>query len=168
VISLDLVSFVGAIPIYFGMPRMAVLEILGPPGFTGENSAGQTCDSWGPDLELCLGYRPENAVDHIGLRPGVFETRFQGEVIWPANSGPSAQDPNVILLRFEPQPLEYVGFLIFPTLGITTAGFHDDDPGQRSIVLYPAGRWDAFLKKARQPDLSKYQVVRADLNASGV
>jgi hypothetical protein len=66
-------------------------------------------------------------------------------------------DPNPLLLHLDPTPLESVGILIFPGLGVSTSGYHDDDEAQLSVTASRAGTWDEILKKARPPNLEKYR-----------
>jgi len=143
-----LVPLKGAAPILFGMPRSQVHQLLGKPGVESKES-----DSWGPALELNVGYASDGTVNHIGLSPGAFELRFRDELVWVPNS---RQDPNPLFLRYEVNPMERLGFLVFPTIGITTTGFHDDDPSQLAITAFPHGAWDESLLKAKRPCLSKY------------
>jgi hypothetical protein len=146
--------FEGAAPITFGLPRATVLEILGAPAV-----AGKGYDIWGSRGEINVGYDRDGAVIHVGLGPGAFELRLNGELIW----GPSSHaDPNIILLRLDPEPLERVGFLVFPELGIATAGFHDDDPSQYAFTVFPRGEWDDRLTRAQRPDLTKYRGMRPE------
>src|SRR4051812_27044790 len=109
--------FEGANPVLFGMPRVQVLEVLGPPAVAGKGS-----DSWGKSLEICIGY-DAGTVNHLGFSPGEFELRLLDDLLWAAGS---KDDPNVVLLRHDPEPVERVGFLVFAKIGVTTTGFHDD------------------------------------------
>jgi hypothetical protein len=152
VISLDIRPFEGALPITFGMPRGRVIEILGNPDFSNKDG-----DNWGTLLEINIGYDQHGVVDHIGLGGrGDNELRFEGQILWSSNQHP---DPNPTFLAFDPEPLERVGFLYFTKLGIATTGYHDDDPHQQAISIYPRGAKDEFLLRAKKPGLDKYKPV---------
>jgi hypothetical protein len=148
-ISLDIHPFEGAAPIRFGMHRSQVAEILGIPSFVGEEN-----DRWGPGLEINIEYDKNGMVYHLGLCPGDYELRFEGQILWSPNDHP---DPNPMFLTRDPEPYECVGFLVFAKLGVTTAGYHDDDPSQRSVVVYTPGAWDEMLVKAKRSALDKYR-----------
>ncbi|MDB5386014.1 MAG: hypothetical protein JWM11_1660 [Planctomycetaceae bacterium] len=147
-LTFNISPFAGATPVEFGMPRVKVLELLGMPSLASQNN-----DNWGPLFEINVGYTPDGVVNHIGLAPGELELFLIGKPLWTPNEQP---DPNPTFLALDPEPLEHLGFLIFTRLGITTTGFHDDDPDDLSIVLYPKGKWEKYLLKAKRPDLKKY------------
>lgn len=146
--SFDISPYVGAKPVHFGTPRNCVIEYLGTPDVVDTSD-----DSWGSQLEINIGYTDNNLVRHIGLRPGDYELKLDGKVIWTPTDHP---DPNPSFLLLDSEPLEYLGFLIFTKIGIRTTGYHDDDPDNVSVVLFEKGATDKFLPKAKRPDLSKY------------
>jgi hypothetical protein len=150
--SFTVKPFEGAAPVMFGQPRSEVLKILGPPSVSGKGS-----DSWGARLEINVGYGDDGAINHIGLSPGSFELTMNGRLLWNESSH---NDPNCLLTLLDPEPLERLGFLVFTRLGVATTGFHDDDPSQYAITLFPRGAWDDELTKARNPDLTKYRRSR--------
>lgn len=152
-IHLDIRPFGGAEPIRFGMPRASVGGILGVP-----DSSNDTADSWGNLLNINIGYDKSGLVNQFGLRPGDYSLSLDGRVVWSPDNCP---DPNPILLALDPEPLERVGFLVFTKLGVATTGYHDDDPGQRAISVYPEGAWDKLILKAKKPNLDKYRVVKS-------
>jgi hypothetical protein len=65
--------------------------------------------------------------------------------------------PNPYLLRLDPTPVEWVGILIYPGLGISTSGYHDGDEAQLALTASPAGTWDDAMREAERPDLSRYR-----------
>jgi hypothetical protein len=149
--SFDLRPFEGAAPILFGMPKVNVVGLIGPP-----KVAGGADDSWGPHLEINIGYGNDGRVNHLGFSPGEFELRLSGALIWNATEH---EDPNPMFLQLDPEPVERVGFLVFRKLGLTTTGYHDDDPSQYAITAFPPGAWDKELTKAKPPHLTKYGIT---------
>lgn len=135
---------------------MDVHEILGVPDATQRiwNDSG-TSDFW-DEPRMNIGYDNRGIVNHLGFSAGGCELSLLGTVLWP--SGKEC-DPNWQLLLRESAPVEYLGFLIFPRLGVCTGGFHDDDENQRALTVWPASQWDEYLKKSKTPDLSKYQLT---------
>jgi hypothetical protein len=147
--TFSIVPFDGALPIKFGMQRETVYGLLGNPGVSGAKS-----DSWGPKLEINIGYTDNGTVNHVGLGPGEVELHLGDVEIWKPNV---LVDPNPFFLKLDNAPLERLGFLVFTKLGVATTGFHDDDPGQYAVTVFPKGAWDLKLVKASIPDLSKYK-----------
>jgi hypothetical protein len=147
-ISLDIRPFEGVLPIRFGLSRPRVVEILGAP-----DSSDEQVDSWGRTLDVNIGYDELGAVNQLGLGPGEYELTIGGQLFWTPHRHP---DPNPTFLALDPEPLERVGFLVFTKLGIATTGYHDDDPGQYAISVYPRGAWDELLLQAKRPSLHKY------------
>jgi hypothetical protein len=148
-LSFDLCPFEGAAPIMFGMPRAKAIEILGNPAVSGIGR-----DYWGRQNEINVGYGEDTTVNHVGFGPGEFELRIKNEVIWTPQSH---VDPNAKLLTYDSNPLESLGFLVFANIGVTTGGYHDDDPNQYSITVFPKGAWDDLLLEATRPNLAKYR-----------
>jgi hypothetical protein len=147
--SLNILPFEGALPIRFGMHRDLVRGIFGVP-----KSSNEMIDSWGSNLTINVGYDADGAVSQLGLGPGEFELTICGEFLWSPERHP---DPNPVFLRLDAEPLERVGFLFFPKIGIGTTGYHDDDDSQLAISVYPRGALDKLLVKAKKPVLTKYK-----------
>jgi hypothetical protein len=156
-LTFDIEPYVGALPISFGMDRAKVHTLLGTTRVAGKWDAkdpGSASDSFGKLLEINVGYDNDRRVDHVGFSPGdFFALSLLGSAIWTPSEHP---DPNPVLLRFDPAPLERLGFLVFTRLGVTTTGYHDDDKAQYALTVFPRGEWDRYLVKATRPDLSRY------------
>jgi hypothetical protein len=146
--TFDIVPFVGPLPIRFGMSRSEVTALLGPPIISNKQ-----LERWGANSSVNVGYDKYDNVYEIVMTPDGYQLRLDGALVWDENK---TVDPNPLLLSLDSAPLERVGFLVFTKLGIATTGFHDDDPGQFAITLYPAHSWDDLLKKGRAADLSRY------------
>jgi hypothetical protein len=82
-----------------------------------------------------------------------FELTIRDLPIWSPQAHP---DPNPVLLRLDPEPVERLGLLVFRRLGVTTTGYHDDDESDRALTVYAPGTWDEQLLMATTPDLSRY------------
>lgn len=80
-----------------------------------------------------------------------------GRPIWTAKKQP---DPNPVLLALDPGPVEFVGFWFFLALGVTSTGYHDDDPGQRAVTVCPRGKNAELLAQATPADTSRYRSRR--------
>lgn len=78
-----------------------------------------------------------------------------GQPLWTDEAQP---DPNPVLLALDPEPLEFVGFWFFLALGVTTTGYHDDDPSQRAVTVFVRGGKSAeLLADAPTADTSRYR-----------
>jgi hypothetical protein len=141
--------FDGALPVRFGMQRALVIQMLGNP-----ETSNEKVDTWGPNLEINVGYDQDRVVNQVGLGPGEYELTIFEQSLWTPQQHP---DPNPTFLRLDPEPVERVGFLVFTKLGVATTGYHDDDPSQYAISIYPRGAWDRLLLKAKKPILDKYK-----------
>jgi hypothetical protein len=131
------------------MPRARVVELLGQPEASHPAWDGNgTTDYWN-ESRINVGYDRHGAVVHIGFSPGGAVLTLRGNPLWSAEE---QADPNPALLRLEPSPVESVGILIFPSLGVSTSGYHDDAPSQFSLKTSPAKSWDDTLADARTPD----------------
>jgi hypothetical protein len=155
--SFDIHPFVGALPIRFGLQRTAVIELLGQPEASHAvwDKSG-TIDYWEAS-SINVGYNQETVVNHVGFRPAKVILTVQGSPLWNGND---IVDPNPELLRRDPNPVEFLGILVFLLLGVTTTGFHDDDENQLALTVFPHGARDEFLKDSHRPDLSKYSSQR--------
>lgn len=51
-------------------------------------------------------------------------------------------------------PVESVGFVILPRLGVAVTGIHDDDPAQLAVGAFEFGIWDEPLKRAKPFDMT--------------
>jgi len=60
-------------------------------------------------------------------------------------------------LALDPDRFELPGFLVFPRIGVTTTGYHDDYPSDQALTVFPEGAWDKYLPRASAPDLSPYR-----------
>ena len=157
--AFDIQPFVGALPLRFGMSRPEVHSLLGPPEAShpqwddgGKLNFGLK-DHW-HTLRLGVGYNKQDAVIHVGFRPGGCDLSFQGKPLWSPTHQP---DPNGELLRHDPTPLEMLGSLVFLALGVSTSGYHNDDPDNVAFTGEPQGVWDALQAVSAPPDLSKYR-----------
>ncbi len=147
--------YLGTDPIAFGMSQKDVHRVLGAPetSFPVWNKAGFA------EHYLHGGYNVgyDNAwiVNHLGFGPGSVELSIQGRSVWTLEDQP---DPNPIFLSLDPEPVEFVGFWNFLRIGVTTTGYHDDDPDQFAVTVFPCGANDGLLAKAKPADTSKYRI----------
>jgi hypothetical protein len=148
----EIISCVVALPLRFGMTVEDSHSLLGAPQniSTIWDKTGFS-HSWDvPNLNI--GFSNENALKHVGFVPGGCSGSLNGTCIWTRES---YVDPNPILLRFDPNPRECYGVLVYLEIGITTTGFHDDDPSERSLCIFTSGAYDDLRPKSPALDLSR-------------
>ena len=150
----DIVPFVGALPVRFGMPRVEVHKLLGPPEASHPIWDGSGATDYWNESRVNVGYGTDQAVKHIGFCPGGCELALRGVPLWSLTDQP---DPNPAMLRLDPAPVETVGILVYPALGVSTSGYHDGDEAQLSLTASPSGTWDDVVREGGRPDLSRYQ-----------
>ncbi len=51
------------------------------------------------------------------------------------------------IMTADPNPMHYLGFIVFLKVGITLTGFHDEDISQRALTLFERGAWDHRISK---------------------
>ena len=131
--SFEIVSYVGANPLLFGMTEGQVEAIVGPPKTMRTNSLGEpnaSYDSFSIRYSkqnrtlVEIGFLKTARVTILGINPFIQKNGFRE------------------LLGHDSCPYESYGFIILLDLGITLTGFHDDDPNQLAITAFVRGRWD--------------------------
>ena len=148
----DIEPYIGALPIRFGMARAEVQMLLGVPLSSHPNWDGTgSCDFF-EDASYNVGYDPSEVVDHVGFTPRTSDVTLNVRRLWTAEH----PDPNPLLLTLDSAPVEHVGFWCFPNLGIITTGFHDDDPNQQALTVFPQHRLPEWLAGATPADTSRY------------
>ena len=149
----DIKPFEGALPLTFGLPIAAVHEQLGTPELVSQiwDKSGHT--HYWLESAVNIGFNNTGALMHFGFAPGPYRLQLDGVPVWDHDLH---DDPNPKLLKLDPSPIEYVGFLIFLELGVTTTGYHDGDDSQRALTAFRRGDYDDAVPKSSQPDLSLY------------
>ncbi len=149
----DIQPWQGALPITFGMQRTEVQRVIGAPEWSrpvwDKNGVAEGYLQGG----FNVGYNNDMVVNHLGFRPGRIELLFKGELLWAVGNQP---DPNRIFLTADPAPFESVGFWIFSQIGVTTTGYHDDDPSQQAVTVFSRNRLAAALSRVKPADTQRY------------
>ena len=146
--------YVGALPIKFGMPRAEVHKLLGPPESSFPIWDDSGVSEHYSQARYVIGYNNDGLVNHLGFSPGGVELSIKGQPIWTAECQP---DPNPVLLALDPEPMEFAGFWYFLAIGVTSTGYHDDDPAQRAVTVFPRDSKAELLAEATAADTSKYR-----------
>jgi hypothetical protein len=138
----DLQSFVGALPLRFGMTPDEVRGILGQDCTESKHFLGGVCLSYyRPGCDVSAGFDKDSGLaSHFGLGR-LSAVRFRGldvfgdETAWQS------------IVRMSSDSHEWVGFIICCDLGLQLSGFHDDDISQLAISVFPEGDYDSHRPK---------------------
>lgn len=124
---------VGPLPLRFGMTPFEVEQIVGKPlqvlnsyfGDRGEARAG-----------FQLGFsQPDQHLDEAVFTPDISISLYGHDLF-------HERDLIATLRQFDPHAYLFVGFVVFPGLGIRLSGFHDGDEPQKAIAVVRFGHWD--------------------------
>jgi len=130
--------YVGAGSLRFGMDSAQVAEICGLPDAVDVDFMGDTSENRG---WVTVGYK-NGKVFHIGFGRGA-RVIFSGRELF------GEVDPIGYCESFDPDPLEWVGFLYFMKLGIRMSGFHDGDESGKTISVFCKGRYDEYREQMK-------------------
>ncbi len=139
--TFEIVSYVGAKPLLFGMTEDQAERAIGSPLKTSVNFLGEKNSN----------YEGFN-VSYSAQSGGLVEAGFSSDVNVVIRGMELFREPEAFgkLLQEDSCPYEYVGFVILLDLGITLSGFHDNDPYQLSITAFTRGRWDHLKGKFKK------------------
>ena len=135
----QVLPYVGAGPVTFGMTPEQVAALLGAPRRVQKNVLGERDESR-EGVRVC--YSGSGHVVEIGLAPPTTAS-YKGADLF------GIDDPIALLLKDDPEPFESVGFLVFLQLGLTATGLHDDDQAQKAVTVFAPGRWDSARERLR-------------------
>jgi hypothetical protein len=136
--------YVGVGPFRFGMTPDDAIRAIGPPARQTRTASKELKLRY---VEFCLVF--SNAA-------GLVEVSFEPEAHLIVGGIDLFFNPAALrrLAKSDPSPLESVGILFFPKLGITLSGFHKE--GSRTATVICTGRLDDSL-----PKFKPYTIIRA-------
>lgn len=144
-IHFEIESFVGALPLRFGMTPEQVVSVLGEPGSRSTHFlGGRSFSYYAPGYDITVGFDKESDLAwHFGF--GRLSTvRFRGLDVF---GDPEAWKS---IVRLSSDCHEWVGLVILCDLGIQFSGFHDNNPSQLAVVVFPQGRYDHHRHKFKE------------------
>ena len=129
----EIISYVGAGPLLFGLTQTEVEGAVGQPLRMGVNNLGEKNAQY---RAFSLRY---SVTDSVLLEIGFTSSAnvmFRGLNLF--------RDPEALrkLLHLDSYPYESYGFIVLFDLGITLTVFHDDDKAQIAVTAFALGRWD--------------------------
>lgn len=130
----DIRPFHGVGPLELGMQPEDVHRVLGEPRSVSRSRQGERSDNY-PHLTASYAKGTDKLVE-LGIGSQV-DVRFQGVSLF---SDPRALD---VLVAADGGPLESVGFIVFPSIGVVLADFDSDQDSDRVVGVFEKGRWDA-------------------------
>ena len=139
--SFEIVPYVGAGVLRFGMSPDRVHEILGTPRFA-RSDPGRLREMYGVSPALTFeGTDQELKLVEIGFSKEAVDVSYRGTNLF-------AGERRAVVRRLcgdDPDPKEVVGTLVFPKLGISLTGFHTGHEESVAMTAFAPGRWDAQL-----------------------
>ncbi len=138
----DLQSFVGALPLRFGMTPDQVRGILGQDCTESKNFLGGVSLSYyRPGCDASVGFdKLSGLATHFGFGR-LSSVRFRGLDVF----GDSTAWQSIV--RMSGDCHEWVGFIICCDLGLKLSGFHDEDISQLAISVFPEGDYERHRPK---------------------
>lgn len=131
--TFDVIPFVGAGSLHFGMSPTEAHRLLGEPRNSSYNSNGELDEDY---AGISIGYsRGDERLVEIGF---VCPTSVS------LNGSNLFADRNVVemLASLDKAPIEGLGFIVFPNLGIALADFFSEQESDRAITVFARGRWN--------------------------
>jgi hypothetical protein len=97
--------------------------------------------------KIRVGYSPTGVQDLSFCPDKSITVTFQGSDLLNDNERFN------VLLKADEEPVERLGFLVFPKIGIAVTGFHDGKKSQRALTVYARGAFD--VSKFKPYDTAK-------------
>ena len=142
--KLEIAPYVGVGPMHFGMDPDHVEAVAGSP-FRSKPAAGirYVYDFGGTLLfeQSAMGLR----LVEMGFRRQCLDLIYRDMNIFRSKR-------EAVLRRILDEDkgvVEIVGFLIFPTVGMTLTGFHSGPEEDLALTVFARGRWDRQIASAR-------------------
>lgn len=130
--TFEIVPFVGAEPLRFGMTPGDAHALLGEPRSSSLNRRGELDEDY---PELSTGYsKADGTLVELGF-VSLASVVFRGIDVFNDAQALS------VLTRADGGPLEGLDFIVFPSLGIALADFFSEQESDRAITVFARGRW---------------------------
>jgi hypothetical protein len=121
-------------PVRFGMLPSEVHAAIGAPRRRARNGRGEWDELWG-GIKVTYSKEDERAVEIHVMPPA--------EALLGGRDLLRADDPVSLLLSYDSQPLEAVGVVLFPKVGIAVTGLGSSaDDSDKAVGVFARGRWD--------------------------
>lgn len=133
----ELIPLKGARPIMFGDGIDEVNSLLGVGDLPIKNP---NSDYFSVFIDKLRIHYVDFRVVEITFLPSHHLLTLGGDVL----IGPGQEsNPLKILIAHDPKPIEDVGFIIFPNIGVAATGYHDGDVAQRAITCFSRKRMES-------------------------
>lgn len=135
----------GAGKISFGMTPGEVAALYGAADSVSFNHLKQRVEF---RSFMNIGYSTGHTegVSHIGFGRQMEGVHFKDVNLFLDDEGVALKR----MITEDGHPFIYLGFIVLINLGMTLTGFHDNDPDQKAIALFPRGAWDKRLPKLKE------------------
>lgn len=124
------------------MSASAVHSALGEPLRQVRNFLGEREELW-DGLKVCYS-ASEGTVTEVQVSP-------PRQALLDGNDLLRSNDPIGILMRYDADPLQSAGIVVFLSVGIAVTGFEDrTDTSDRAVGVFAPGRWDSALPRLKR------------------
>jgi len=142
----EIIPYVGTNLVIFGMTSFQVEGVLGKSDKKSKNPTLEGFDEFWSDI--VVGYSESGIVEHIGFGRQMKNVIYNGINLFYIKSSVALRK----ILEIDPEPLEYLGFLVFFKLGLYLSGFdNDEESDDKAAALFVRGHWDS-----RKPKMKKF------------
>lgn len=140
--DIEIRPLVGANALSFGMSAAEVEQLAGPPDSSSINHLGQLVEF---RSFMNIGYSQDASrrLVHFGFGRQMEGVRLGTNHLFIMDPFDALRG----LRDMGAHPLAYLGFIVFPELGLALTGFHDGDVSQKAISLFEYGAWDSRIPK---------------------
>lgn len=128
----DVRPYEGVGPLVLGMSPENARAVVGEP-LRSAIKEGERVETY---RDFTLAYSADSRLVEVSFSAPA-DVRFHDLSLF---SDPGALD---VLVAVDGGPLESVGFIIFPSIGIVLADFDSDQNSDRVVGVFEKGRWDA-------------------------
>jgi hypothetical protein len=145
----EIVPYIGALPIKFGMTEEEIVALLGEPKFRSKTFTGGMCfDYFTGNTKFGhfnIGFAKDGRVDHVGFSPGSDVVIDQLNVFAPGSFE--------ALVKRDGHAMEVAGMIILLNFGITMGGFHDDYEEEKGVTVFVRGAHDDVRSRMKPFEL---------------
>ncbi len=129
----DVRPYEGVGPLVLGMSPEGVHAVLGAPLRSGVRE-GERVETY---RDFTLAYSAANRLIEAAFSSPA-DVRFEDTNLF------TAPDALARLVAADGAPLEGLGSIVFPALGVAVVDFDSEQGGDRAVLVFERGRWDSI------------------------
>jgi hypothetical protein len=138
----EIVPYIGTNMVNFGATRAEVCDSMGAAERTSISFQGKLIE-YRSYMNVAYTGKEDGVVDHIGFGRQMINVHLSGVKIFQAKSMDVLRE----LSKIDPEPKEFMNSIVFMKLGISLAGFLDDEDDDKAMAVFIRGKWDPKLPR---------------------